>query len=698
MDHPMNTELPDENNSKHCNFKKRQRGPTPILPPTVEHSHIESRSITGGYVYHGKRYRELDGVYIYGDYVTGKIWGIRHNGEKVTWLKELVDTPFQIITFGVDYDQELLIVAYDGVVHRLIPSPKAGANLEFSQKLSETGLFDSVKDHTLASGVIPYSINAEPWADGTSAERFIALPETTKLGVFDSSNVQVGFIKGHWKFPTDSVLVKTISLEMQRSNPKTRRRLETQIMHFDVDTWRPYTYVWNDEQTEATLAPAEGLKRTFSVKDSEAPQGVRKLEWRFAGRSECLLCHTTRGGSIYGFQPAQLNKVHDYDGVVADQLRTLEHIGLFETPLEKELPKIPNPHDESVNINDRARAYLHVNCSHCHLRGGGGTAAIEIQYDRPLDKTNLLNARPTQGTFGMHAAQVLATGDPYRSVLYYRMAKLGRGRMPYFGSSIVDEKGLKLIHDWIGQLEMPDGQAPSKSAANLRSQQKTLLRNLVGDADSEKAIRQLLSSTSGALQLLNALESKRLSNTRDNVLAQATAHDDIRVRDLFERFLPEDQRTKRLGSVVDSQSILAIKGSVEQGRVLFLNTAGIQCKSCHRIGDQGIAVGPDLTQIAKKYDRAQLLETILEPSKRIEPQFVTYLIETVQGRVLSGLLVKKTEKEIVLKTAQNKVVRIPVDDVELMTPQQKSIMPELLLQDMTAEQVADLLAFLSSLK
>jgi len=170
------------------------------------------------------------------------------------------------------------------------------------------------------------------------------------------------------------------------------------------------------------------------------------------------------------------------------------------------------------------------------------------------------------------------------------------------------------------------------------------------------------------------------------------------VRDLFERFLPEDQRTKRLGSVVDSQSILAIKGSVEQGRVLFLNTAGIQCKSCHRIGDQGIAVGPDLTQIAKKYDRAQLLETILEPSKRIEPQFVTYLIETVQGRVLSGLLVKKTEKEIVLKTAQNKVVRIPVDDVELMTPQQKSIMPELLLQDMTAEQVADLLAFLSSLK
>ena len=64
----------------------------------------------------------------------------------------------------------------------------------------------------------------------------------------------------------------------------------------------------------------------------------------------------------------------------------------------------------------------------------------------------ILEVRPVQGTFDMPDAQILAPGDPYRSVLYYRMAKLGRGRMPHIGSEIVDERGLRLIHDWIRQL------------------------------------------------------------------------------------------------------------------------------------------------------------------------------------------------------------------------------------------------------
>ena len=61
----------------------------------------------------------------------------------------------------------------------------------------------------------------------------------------------------------------------------------------------------------------------------------------------------------------------------------------------------------------------------------------------------ILEVRPVQGTFEIPGARILAPGDPYRSVLFYRMSKLGRGRMPHIGSEIVDEKGLRLIHDWI---------------------------------------------------------------------------------------------------------------------------------------------------------------------------------------------------------------------------------------------------------
>ena len=130
----------------------------------------------------------------------------------------------------------------------------------------------------------------------------------------------------------------------------TGRRIETQILHFDKDTWRPYTYVWDDEQADAMLAPAEGLDRTFTVVDADAPGGRRNQTWHVAGQTECLLCHRTRGGLIYGFNPRQLNKDHAYEGVTDNQLRTLAHIGLFEKPAEEHPDPMPSPFDESVSL------------------------------------------------------------------------------------------------------------------------------------------------------------------------------------------------------------------------------------------------------------------------------------------------------------------------------------------------------------
>ena len=77
---------------------------------------------------------------------------------------------------------------------------------------------------------------------------------------------------------------------------------------------------------------------------------------------------------------------------------------------------------------------------------------------------------------------------------------------------------------------------------------------------------------------------------------------------------------------------------------------------------------------------------------------MTYGIETKDGQVLTGLLVTKDEQQVVLQDGQNKLVRVPASQIEFSAPQQKSLMPELLLQDMTAAQVADLLEFLASLK
>src|SRR5262249_50641613 len=240
-----------------------KRGPTPILPPTLDFPHTEAASITGGYVYRGKRLQDLAGAYLCGDWMTRKVWGTRFDGDRIIWHKELAQGTGRIVAFGEDDSGELYIVFYDGVgsIQRLVPNPAAGgAQAEFPTRLSQTGLFASVKDHRPAPGVIPFSINAEQWADHAASERFVALPGTTTVQIYDRPVPIPGtaFYTAKVFFPKDGVLAKTFFMEMERGNPLTRRRLETQILHFDGSDWRGYTYGWNDDETDAALIPAKG--------------------------------------------------------------------------------------------------------------------------------------------------------------------------------------------------------------------------------------------------------------------------------------------------------------------------------------------------------------------------------------------------------------------------------------------------------
>ena len=275
--------------------------------------------------------------------------------------------------------------------------------------------------------------------------------------------------------------------------------------------------------------------------------------------------------------------------------------------------------------------------------------------------------------------------------------------MPRIGSTEVDRTGVELMHEWILQIskDLAKDTTGDEVAATLRSHEVADLELLQEAKKSNEAevVGRLMSSTSGALMLLRSIGRKTLSAEQvELTVGAATGHEDVRIRDLFERFLPLNKRTKRLGSAVQPAQILSLAGDASRGKQVFFATAGVQCKNCHRIDKEGKEVGPDLTAISKKYDRAQLLESILEPSKRIDPKYVTYLAETNQGRLLTGLLVAKDAQQVTLKDAQNNNIRIPADQIEQLVPQGRSLMPELLLRDMTAQQVADLLEYLGSLK
>ena len=598
--------------------------------------------------------------------------------------------------FSEQHDGEFLLLDHTaGTIHRLVPNPQKEQSTTFPRKLSESGLFSSTIELTPAPGVISYSINAEPWADHAVAERFVAVPNELSIKAEGAA----------WSFPKDSVLVKTLILDMSHGDPASRQRVETQILHFDGSEWMPYTYQWNDEQSDAMLVDAAGGERKFDIVDPDAAGGKRKQIWRFSGRAECQRCHNKWSGPALAFNTPQLNRDHNYGSVTSSQLDTLAHIRLIDKPVPTEKrPKLADPRSASFKLDDRARAYLHANCAHCHRIHAGGAVLSHMHFDLALDKTNMVGARPSQGTFGIHAAQVVAPGDPFRSVLLYRMAKLGSGRMPHIGSTEVDRAGLELIYDWLRQMppEAEKESAGNQLAAKMRSEEAAGLKRLCATESSTEQIEivnRLLASTTGALQLLWSVDHRELPAAAMSLtIEKASRHSNVSVRDLFERFLAPEDRIKRLGSVVQAGQILALSGDPVRGRVVFFETTGVSCKNCHRIQKDGKQIGPELTTIGKKQTRAQLLESILEPSKRIDPKFVTYLAETTDGRLLTGLLVQKDDNEVVLKDAQDKVRRIPKTKIEQLVPQRLSLMPDLLVRDMTAQQVADLLAYLGSLK
>jgi uncharacterized repeat protein (TIGR03806 family) len=433
----------------HIFYANRKMGPQPLALPAAEHHHSEARSMTGGVVYHGTKLPELTGAYIYGDHSTGRIWGIRHDGTKVTWHKLLADTTFNITGFGIDSRGDLLVADHhgegEGGYYYLEATPPASAPSTFPRKLSDSGLFSSVKDHAMQPGVISYSVNSPLWSDGAHKERFFAVPEHAAANF----KIDLGKKNG-WDFPDESVLIKSFALQTAAGDPASRRWIETRFLTKQRGEWVGYSYQWNDEQTDATLVAAEGLDREY-----EAATGGRGLVWHFPSRVECMVCHSRAANFVLGLSTAQMNKEHDYGGTIEHQFRVLAQLNLLKKEQDPaKLPKLADPYDASQPLEARARAYLHANCAICHISAGGGNAQIDLEYSASLKKMNAIDVAPLHHEFGLDDARLIAPGHPERSVLLYRLSHRGprSGQMPQLATNIIDEKAVKLIEDWISSL------------------------------------------------------------------------------------------------------------------------------------------------------------------------------------------------------------------------------------------------------
>lgn len=656
----------------------------PISPPVVAHPHSEAASITGGYVYEGNRLPELLGAYVYGDYETGKIWALWHDGRVITRQEEIADTPHKIVTFGRSEDGELYYIHWGNPssIHRLMPNPQASQPATFPRRLSETGVFADTRRQTPAPGAYEFGVAEPMWQDGRSAQRFIALPGEASIDtqINRRQDGSIGSVKVVW--PQDAVLARTIT-----SADLPGHRIETQLLHYDGESWNGYSYRWNADNSDADLVGVSG---------SGAMLGGSA--YRFHSRAECSRCHTPWAGFTLGFQPQQLTTIAggraDTSGVA---------LGLTKTAFfDQSTTRLVNSGSATAGLDARARSWLHANCAHCHRENGGGSVAIRLNAEMPLAATMLIGEKPLRGDFGIRDARIVAPGLPWRSVLINRIARTGSGHMPMIGAHEVDEDGVRLLWDWIAGLPSASSQPhPVSAASRLEDAEvaKLLEAHAKGSAGSEDLIKSAADHPATALRVLHAIGSPSGNAAEQQVLTGLARSSNANIASLFERFLPVAERRITLGSQIDSRKILALNGDAKRGGELIAPTGKLAvCLACHFVKGAGRNFGPDLSMVGARLTSEQILESIVTPSKTLAPGFAAYQVQLSDGSTLTGFVVNQNGNAAILKLATGQSVTLPRDQLATLKSIPGSLMPESLLQSLTVQEAADLVAYLASLR
>jgi hypothetical protein len=291
-----------------------------------------------------------------------------------------------------------------------------------------------------------YEVNLPAWNDYGIARRWFTIPDA--LGTMSWSR------EDPWLFPAGQVWVQHLELELTRGNPATRRRVETRVLAKNAGGVYGVSYRWNDTQTDATLAPDEGVNIPFTVIVSGSPT---TQTWRIPSRAECLACHTSFAGYALSMNTRQVNLTGPMNSATGPQLALLHSAGYFSNTPEPPnvLPRHLRPTETAFPVEARARSYLAANCAGCHDTGGiAAPATWDASPEIPLAQTGLIHGTPANNG-GNPLNKLVVPAETARSVLLSRLAASnGFTRMPQLGSNELDPTGIALVTQWIGSAEL----------------------------------------------------------------------------------------------------------------------------------------------------------------------------------------------------------------------------------------------------
>ena len=319
--------------------------------------------------------------------------------------------------------------------------------------LSQVGVFSDTPNLVPAAGLIPYAPNTPLWSDGAVKSRWLAVPYP---GGLETPDQQISFAPtGSWSFPSGTVFVKHFAMVTDETNPDAPlRRLETRLLVRD-----PYgavygvTYKWRPDNSDADLLTSN-LNETITITNAS---GTRTQTWYYPSPSDCLKCHTPVANYVLGLSTRQLNGRFTYpaSGVVDNQLRTLNHLGMFNPAFDEDgiinfaqMVAVTNP---VATLENRFRSYIDANCGQCHQPSGPGPS-FDARYDTPLGNTSIIYG-PVIASLGVDNAHVVNPADIWRSMLYQHANSLAKGvKMPPLAHNLVDSNAMAVVAAWINSL------------------------------------------------------------------------------------------------------------------------------------------------------------------------------------------------------------------------------------------------------
>ncbi|MEO1305861.1 MAG: SO2930 family diheme c-type cytochrome [Pseudomonadota bacterium] len=301
--------------------------------------------------------------------------------------------------------------------------------------LADYGLFEDAAGRVPVSDLVPYDLINPLYSDHAEKLRYVYVPDG-QSAVYRETDVIA--------FPIGTVLVKTFAYDDDY--------LETRLLIHKADGWEAIPYVWNDAQTEAVYAP---VGKRIEIEAGRATPDAPAFTYAVPNKNQCKTCHQS-GDAVSPIGPKVRNLNHNGPqgmNQIADWVARGVLVDVPDTP-----PVMAKAFDPSASLTDQARAYLDINCAHCHKStGSASNSGLWLEWDVEDAIKWGIGKHPTAAGRGAgDALVVIKPGEPKRSILAYRMASDEAGiAMPELGRVLIDEEGVALIEAWISEMD-PD--------------------------------------------------------------------------------------------------------------------------------------------------------------------------------------------------------------------------------------------------